>query len=297
MSRLSSNEKKMIRRVCLDYKRKVPNNPSWRSLLEELGITPGIERKALLLSASDINVLKQVFENETGRDIRLDLSEMDRMETVNHTPYDKDAGELPFQYRISVTTVNAALHYEDDVSETLANIDYGVDYRKLDVTAYDYLVVVENAVVPRYIKACLSNDMGRFLIIYKGHNDSVKALDRFLETLPDNYPVACFYDADIAGLGMVMNRKPAAKYMLFPCRDFLVNVEETKNIKISKDVEFLNQLKQRPEIKKQSESFSEDFQACVSWVHKRGISISQEWLCANKVPLRLIRLNTLQVKR
>lgn len=281
MSSLTKSDVGIISTVLKNNSAKTRLTPAWQTLHDSYGIGR-CEGKWLYFTRNDLKSWRQLIIANAGFDPSSETLSGDRTSVANKARNEKWSTQSVQINRIYCTTINSDLVLTQGNVLTLAEVEYRVDYHDINLGHYDALMVIENLEAYIYCQSFNFPDLGKVLVAYRGHDQSVRALLNCLDNKPDNLPVYYFCDPDPAGLGIIMD-SPHATHAITP------TLEAIKKAASLSD-RFAPQLAARTNLRNQTSAYSSAFQAYVNYMINEGVALSQEWLCSANIPLQAIRI-------
>ena len=149
----------------------------------------------------------------------------DRLDGANVSPNEKDAKELPTEHLVlaACSDLSLCLTYQSlfQLTETPAQVQVELDIRTLDLTSYDYLIVVENRdCFSAWYQYQIPRELTNALVVYRGHEShhskACQALKaRWLEQKGTSGQVY-FGDFDPHGLAIAIEATTPYQYLLLP---------------------------------------------------------------------------------
>ncbi len=253
---------------------------AWITLHTEYGLGR-LSGKQISWSHGDLKEWKVIFErNRPAHEAAKNGAT--RTEVSEHTPNDKLTAAAVQKGRLSCHTINAPLYLKSGaVPAVTCEVEYRVHYQSIDISRYSAFLIIEN--LESFIR-CRNFKWPRMpatLVLYRGHlHHDIEALQRLLDGLARSAKVFVFPDTDPSGLNIAMSLKEAT-HIIAP------NVRCLDPKGMLRD-RFALQLQGQPNLQARAAGFSNLFEALVTDVLQTGAAVSQEWLCANKIPLEII---------
>jgi len=260
---------------------RVKATPAWLKLSQEYGIGD-VRGSHILFSRQDYKLWRQILVADCGYDPSQTSLGGNRTETATYTANEKWSTQSELAKRASVTALGGDLITRMGRCEIIPEMEYRVDITALNPADYDALLVLENYEAFLFVHQFQLPDIGHVLAIYRGHDISARAVMMLLNRV-GNTPVIGFTDPDPAGLAIV-NDNQFFTHAIIPAIDSLAGAA-------SLAIRFRKQLAARPHLKAQCSQRSGAFQRYANWIIDTGFATSQEWLCSQSVPLRLIKMD------
>lgn len=284
MPELTKSAFNAISCVLKERKKRVKVLKLWRSIYDEFAIGRLAVEGAqtwLYFDVADREKLRSVCIANTGKDPLGSAIQGLRSEMTSHN--EKWATESIQQHMVYCTSFKQAIYVNGDAFNLPAQAGLWLDYRNIDITRYERVIIVEN--LEAFIFWSEFNapeSIAGALVLYHGHDISAKAVQRFLIELSDTFHITVFSDPDPSGLKIILDT-PHVSSALIP--------ENVESLKSQTNTErFAKQLAVNTTIKNKAQCFSPAFQIYVAAIIGSGIAISQEKLCHSKIPLKLIEV-------
>lgn len=229
---------KAQRQLLLGSDVKVKSSSSWlrKSLAwcDECGIKLGrdagnffyIEQQGIDAIEQRLSLLKQGSLRE-----HVDVLAGARDEVTSVTSDEKLATKLPTEHLMLSACVDLSLRLSHqsffNFAEIPPQVNIELDIHTIDLSRYDYLIVVENRdSFNQWHQYKISLDITRPLVVYRGHDKYHSKACSALKSrwLQEKGAVGQVYfgDFDIAGLSIAINSTTAYQYLLLPPLDKLM---------------------------------------------------------------------------
>jgi hypothetical protein len=278
---LNKSDVGIIRTILKNRSSKVQLTSSWQALYESYGIGR-CEGKWLYFTRSDHKIWRELVIASTDFDPMNDNLTGNRTSIANNARNEKWASQSIQDNRIYCTALNSSLMLNQGELTVLKNVEYRIDYNDIQLGHYEILMVIENLEAYVYCHSFNFQSLGKALIVYRGHDQSARALLNYLDLHAGEIPVYYFCDPDPAGLAIIMD-SPHATHAIIP-------ELESLNKSLTLIELFSKQLAARPSLREQSVEYSLDFQRYVNYIINEGFARSQEWLCNKNISLKIISL-------
>ena len=282
MPELTKSAFNAISCVLKERKNKVKVLKLWRTIYDEFAIGRLAVEGAqtwLYFDVADREKLRSVCIANTGKDpLGLKIQGL-RSEMTSHN--EKWATESIQRYMVYCTSFKQAIYVNGGTFNLPTQAGLWLDYHNIDIARYERIILVEN--LEAFIFWSEFNapeSIVGALVLYRGHDISAKAVQQFLTELSDTFHITVFSDPDPSGLKIILDT-PHVSSALIP-----VNVDRLKSQ--TNTERFAKQLAVNTTVKNKAQRFSPAFQIYVAAIVDSGIAISQEKLCHNKIPLKLI---------
>ena len=282
MPQLNKASFNVISQALKARKSKVKMAKIWRAIYDEFAIgrleVEGTQAW-LYFDVADREKLRSVCLASTGEDPLHQAMQGSRTEREGYN--EKWATESIQRYMVYCTSFKQAIYVNGGVFNLPLQAGLWLDYRNIDVAHYERLIIVEN--LEAFIfwsEFNVPESMAGALVLYRGHDISAGAVQRFLMALPDTLDITVFSDPDPSGLKIILDT-PHVSSALVP--------ESVESLKSQTNAErFASQLVVNTAMKINVQRCSPAFQTYVAAIVDSGIAVSQEKLCQKKIPLMLI---------
>lgn len=276
MPQLTKLNVQVIKRTLDDYITHVKLNQTWEFLHREYRVGRR-DHNSLILSVQDRARLRDIVLKDTGINIDEALPVGLRTAVASHMIDEKWASNSIQQHRIY-----AASRVPIAVTEGAVNLNGDcvawMDWRQLSLERIDTVVVVENLeAIAHWGGFMLPLEVENALAIYRGHDLSTQGVASFLAVLPSTVKVIWFVDFDPAGF-VIANAASRCDALLIPCEPLALKDSSHKKRLHTQWARYHNIGERLP----------------VGWIAfwnlmiEHQIAISQEALCAKRVPLCLL---------
>ena len=253
--------------------------PAWRTLHQEYGLGRLVDNKILHWSRGDLKQWETIVDTDRPAHEAVKAG-ADRTGVSEYTADDKIAKVSTQDQRLFCHAINAPLYLTCGEQPVHPDIEYRAHYKTIDINRYSACIIIENLESFIYCQRFNWPNLPATLVLYRGHDKSTQALQSLLENRNESVEVYILPDTDPAGLGIAMGTKEASHIIAPDVRSL-----DPKGLLRKR---FALQLQRRPNLQYQASSFSESFKALVTDVLQTGTAVSQEWLCAQQVPLKII---------
>lgn len=282
MPELTKSAFNAISCVLKERKNKVKVLKLWRAVYDEFAIgrlaVEGVQTW-LYFDVADREKLRSVCIANTGQDPLGSTIQGLRYEMAGHN--EKWATESIQRHMVYCASFKQAVYVNGSAFNLPAQAGLWLDYRNIDIARYERIIIVEN--LEAFIFWSEFNapeSVVGALVLYRGHDISAKAVQQFLSELSDTFHITVFSDPDPSGLKIILDT-PHVSSALIP--------ENVESLKSQTNTErFARQLAVNTAVKNKAQRLSPAFQIYVAAIVDSGIAVSQEKLCHNKIPLRLI---------
>jgi hypothetical protein len=254
---------------------------AWRRLHQEYGLGCLIDNKMLHWSRDDLKRWRNLIDTDRPAHEAAQAG-VDRTAISEYTANEKLTKASVQDQRLFCHAINAPLYLSSGEQPVHPDIEYRVHHQTIDINRYAACLVIENLESYVYCQRFNWPSLPPTLVLYRGHDKSVQALRALLNSRKEAVNVYIFPDTDPAGMGIAMSM-PEATHIIAP------DVLSLPAKGLLRD-RFAAQLQRLPNLRSQVRGFSESFQLLVSDILQTGTAVSQEWLCAHQVPLKLIAL-------
>jgi hypothetical protein len=262
---------------------------SWRQLHRQYELGNLVDNRQLRWSRNDIRIWQELVESSRAAYEAAEAG-ADRTSIAEHSVDEKIAKSSVQDGRLFCHAINAPLfltgsklngtYFEQDLHP---DVEYRVHNNMIDIDRYDACIIIENLESFIYCQKFSWPSLPSTLVLYRGHDKASKAVKALLKRRRKSMDVYMFPDTDPAGISIAISTQEATHIMA-------PNIRGLDPKGILRD-RFTLQLSRYPELQTRADGFSEDFQQLVSDLLQTGTAVSQEWLCAHKVPLELIPLH------
>jgi len=283
MPDLTRSQLAALSRVLREGRNLVSANALWSMLHCQYGIGQLTGTK-IVLSATDRKTVLDLVQKWTGLNVLTDSLVGSRTDLAGRGAVNEKLGmERPLASRVVCTALGAPLHFDGKPMEVFPEVEYRLDYRRLTLTHYSAILVIENH------EAFLAADKINWshesvLVLYRGHDDSVTAVSRCLADAPRGMKIIYFTDPDPAGIGIIRDAI-AATHALVPSDEFFALGTHPNNMN-----RFADQYRVRPglqDVVLTDASVSSAFREYARRIFS-GHAFSQEFLIARGVPLECV---------
>ncbi len=252
----------------------VPYNSTWQVIHRAFEVGQ-VERRRLRFSPHERELLREEARRRFGWDLMNPPPDEDRIQAAIQAIDEKLAPRRPDE---GFVLAKGVLPFMAAAPTLPAQCALRVPVEHLDLAAIGTVLVVENLdCFDQIHRFALPDGLDASLVLYRGHNALTGGTRQLLQGLPALVPVAVFADFDPAGLAIAATL-PHASHMLIPqlTPDLLA--------KGSRE-DFLGQHKES----KQLDSLElGGWQAIWAEMKQAGVSIKQQHMLAQGVPLRCI---------
>ena len=260
---------------------------AWRRLHQEYGLGGLIDNKTLHWSREDLKWWRDLIDTDRPAHEAAQAG-VDRTAMSKYTANEKLTRASVQDQRLFCHAINAPLYMTSGEQPAHPDIEYRVHYQTIDINRYAACLIIENLESYVYCQRINWPSLPPTLVLYRGHDKSVQALRALLNSRKKSVDVYIFPDTDPAGMGIAMSMAEAT-HIIAP------DVRSLAPGGLLRD-RFATQLQRLPNLRSQVRGFSESFQLLVSDILQTGTAVSQEWLCAHEVPLKLIPLRDKEEK-
>jgi hypothetical protein len=260
---------------------KTPCSPAWRKLYQEYGLGRLVDNKMLHWTREDLRQWQSLVNADQPAH-ELAQAGADRTTVAQHSANEKLTTASVQDQRLFCHAINAPLYLTHGEQAVHPEMEYRAHYKAIDINRYAACLIIENLESYVYCQRFNWPELPETLVLYRGHNKATQALHALLESRKRSLHVVMFPDTDPAGLGIAMSMT-AATHIIAP------QVRSLDPGGLLRD-RFALQLQRRPNLQSQVKDYSDAFQSLVTDILQTGTAVSQEWLCAHKVPLTLIPL-------
>ena len=215
MDELNSRDLQRIHRVVTQALSETKLTPLWQRLHNEYGIGR-ISGKNLKLSKEDCQRVREITR-PTGHDVMFPLPTGSRLEISKYSGNEKPLSEAPGRHHLLLNSATGLLRLNDIQIPLSLGSSYRCDWRELDLETVTSVIVVENLQAFDYIQqAQLPDELKNAWVLYRGHNESAKAVIDLLNALPKNCQIIGFTDYDPAGFKILLTGIPGITHCLLP---------------------------------------------------------------------------------
>jgi len=281
MPSLTKAQVSIISTVLKKNTSKIRLSAQWQELHDSYGIGR-CEGKWLHLTRQDLKKWRSLIIAQVGFDLTKESLSGNRTEVSKRVKNEKWSTAAARSTRIYCSALNAPLVLRQGTIEALPEVEYCIDYQDIQIEHYTSIMVIENLEAYIFAHSFCFPDMGKVLLVYRGHDQSARAMKTCLKAALKGMPVYYFTDPDPSGIGIIID-SPFATHAIVPAF-------EAMQKKDSLTERFAKQLAARPDLRSQVASYSIDFQGYAEHILNKGIAISQEWLCSHDVTLQSIHL-------
>ena len=253
----------------------------WRNLYQEFGLGRLVDNDTLHWSREDIKQWQSLVDADLPA-YKAVQDGANRTEVSLHTANDKLTKISIQDKRLFCNAINAPLYLTSGEQTVCSDIEYRSHYQTIEIDRYNACLIIENQESFIYCHRFNWPSLPETLVLYRGHNKEAKVFQSLLDRRKGSMGVYIFPDTDPAGLSIAMSTT-AATHIITP-------EVRTLNSKAILRNRFSTQLQKYPNLQSQANSFGQQFQELVSDVLQTGTAVSQEWLCAHRVPLKLVAL-------
>jgi len=279
---LEKKHVKVIETVVRNDRREVKRTKLWDDLVSEYGIGR-YKGDVILFSRSDLEAWIKIVSTKTGYDPLGENISGNRTEVSGQYRDEKWATEKMLPNRVLCTAIGGVLKSELGSSEVIPEVEYRIDYRKINPMDYDGVLVVENLEAFVFIHQFKLPDLGHILVVYRGNDESSTARKSFINKCEKGCPVYWFPDFDPAGLGMIMDASEVT-HAILPKVSLLTKDDNLPS-------RYDKQIVMRPRLKEQASNFGQAFYELVVFLVNKGVAVSQERMCAKQISLAAIPIN------
>lgn len=234
----------------------------------------GIDKVDSKLRSMGYSPLSQLIEGLKG----------DRIHSARYSPNEKDANTSPMEYLVlsACTELSMRLSYQSllQLDDLPAQIQLELDIRELDLSQFDYLVVIENRdCFSAWHQYLLPEELTRLLVIYRGHEKEHSKACQWLkarwnkEKGPNNQ--IFFGDFDPHGLAIAIDSSTPYQYLLLPSVDWLQANYVTAHFDDNNAYLTRHLLGRCPE----------RWQSLITMMYDKQIAVRQQWMFG--MPLQL----------
>ncbi len=252
---------------------------AWLHLHQEYGLGRLIDNKTLHWSRADLQQWRGLVDAVRPAHEAAQAG-VDRTTISRYTANDKLTNASVQDQRLFCHAINAPLYLISGEQPVHRDIEYRVHHQSIDINRYAACLIIENLESYIYCQRFNWPGLPPTLVLYRGHDKSVQALRTLLNSRKESMDVYIFPDTDPAGLGIAMSMAEATHIIAPDVRSL-----DPKGLLRDR---FAVQLQRLPNLMAQVSGFSESFQSLVSDILQTGTAVSQEWLCAHGVSLKLI---------
>jgi hypothetical protein len=216
MDELNKRDLDSIHRVVTKALMEIKLTPLWQRFLSEddIGRKDG---NNLQLSKKDHKRIREITQDITGRDPILPLLTGSRLDVSKYSGNEKLGSEAPSRHHLLLNSPSGLLKLNTVEIPLMVGSSYRSDWRNLDLKQLEDVIVVENLQAFDYIQqAQLPEELNSAWVLYRGHNESSKAVIDLLNALPENCHVIGFADYDPAGFKILLTSIPNITHCLLP---------------------------------------------------------------------------------
>jgi len=260
---------------------KIRLSAQWQGLHDSYGIGR-CEGKWLYLTRQNLKSLQDLVIAQVGIDPTKEGLSGNRTEVSKRVKNEKWSTTAARSTRIYCSALNGPLALRQGTVEASPEVEYCIDYQDIQIAQYDAIMVIENLEAYIFSHSFCFPEIGKVLLVYRGHDQSARAVQDCLKTAPEGMLVYYFTDPDPSGIGIIID-SPFATHAIVPAF-------EAMQKKDSLTERFADQLAARPNLRGQVASYPINFQGYAEYILNQGIAISQEWLCSHAAPLQSIHL-------
>ena len=245
MDELTSRDFQRIHRVVTQALSETKLTPLWQYLHNEYEIGR-ISDKNLKFSKEDYRRIRDIIKQANGIDVMLPLPTGSRIEISKYTGNEKLFSEKPGRHHILLNNANGLLKINNSEIKLWLGSSYRCDWRQLksELNLIEKIIIVENLQVFDYIQmAQFPVELKNAFVLYRGHNESAKAVIDLLNALPKNCQIIGFADYDPAGFKILLTGISGITHCLLPelAENLFDLAVGTKNIfqKQQKEIAFI----------------------------------------------------------
>ncbi len=266
------------------HEEKTRCTAAWLRLHQEYGLGHRIDNKTLHWSRDDLKLWRGLVDADRPAHHAAQAG-ADRTTISRYTANEKLTSASVQDNRLFCHAINAPLYLTSGEQPVHRDIEYRVHHQSIDLNRYAGCLIIENLESYVYCQRFNWPELPATLVLYRGHDRATKALKTLLNRRKNSMNVYVFPDTDPAGLAIAMSTAEAT-HIIAP------DIRKLDPKGLLRD-RFAVQLLRLPNLQSQVSSLSESFRLLVSDILKTGTAVSQEWLCAHEVPLRIIAINAL----
>ena len=252
---------------------------AWRHLHQEYGLGRLIDNKILHWSRDDLKQWRGLVDADRPAHEAAQAG-ADRTTISRYTANEKLANASVQDQRLFCHAINAPLYLTSGEQPVHPDIEYRVHHQSIEINHYAACLIIENLESYVYCQRFNWPGLPPTLVLYRGHDKSVQALRTLLNSRVESMDVYIFPDTDPAGISIAISTMEATHIIAPEVRSL-----DPKGLLRER---FAVQLQRLPNLQSQVCGFSESFQSLVNDILQTGTAVSQEWLCAHEVPLKLI---------
>lgn len=216
MDELSSRDLQGINRVVTQAVAEVKLNRLWLYLHDEYGI--GRKNGSnLQLTFKDHQRVREITQQNTRLDPILPLPFGSRLQVSKHTGNEKLFSEAPGRHHLLLNSPDGLLKLKHTEIPLTMGSSYRCDWRELELSQLDRIIVVENLQAFDYIQiAQLPEQLECAWVLYRGHDVSARAVIDLLNELPESCDIIGFADYDPDGFKILLSNIPRISHCLLP---------------------------------------------------------------------------------
>lgn len=215
MDELNSRDLHSINRVVTQALPEIRLNKLWHYLHDEYGIGRK-NGNNLQLTSKDHQRVREITQNNTRLDPILPLPNGSRLDVSKYSGNEKLGSEAPGRHHLLLNSPNGLLKLNAVEIPLTPGSSYRCDWRELDLSLVETVLVVENLQAFDYIQqAQLPNELNGAWVLYRGHDVSSQAAIDLLNALPEKTHVIGFFDYDPAGFKILLTT-PRITHCLLP---------------------------------------------------------------------------------
>lgn len=206
MDELNTRNLQIIQRVTNEARTEVKFTSLWSWFHMEYGIGQKNVNQ-LKLTVKDHDNLRAIVKNLTGIDLLNPLPSGSRLEVAKSISNEKLFSENPNRHYVLLNSPNGLLTLNGFEIPLLLGSSYRCDWRTLqsEFNSVEKIIVVENLQAFDHIQmAQLPIELKSAWIIYRGHNESNRAVIDLLNKLPKTCEIIGFTDYDPAGISILL---------------------------------------------------------------------------------------------
>lgn len=216
MDNLSHRNLQSVHRVISEALAEIKLSRFWLYLHNE----HGIGRKNgnnLQLSKEDRQRIREITQNSTRIDPMQPLPSGSRLEISKYSGNEKLGSDAPGRHHLLLNSPNGLLKINTVEIPLSLGSSYRCDWRELDVSQVENVIVVENLQAFDYIQqAQLPKELQNAWVLYRGHDVSSQAVRDLLNRLPKQTQIIGFADYDPDGFKILLTNFPRISHCLLP---------------------------------------------------------------------------------
>jgi hypothetical protein len=270
--RLGRNHAKALHHLLRNRLPVVPYTVTWQAIHRafELG---QVERRRLHFSPQDHEQLREEARRHFGWDLIEPLPGEDRIQAAAHAIDEKLAPQRPDDGFVLAKGV-----LPSPLPALPAGCALRVSLEQLEVAAIRSVLVIENLdCFDQIHRLALPDELDASLVLYRGHGAATRGTRQLLQSLPVSVLVTVFPDFDPAGLAIAATLAGASRVLVPQLTPDLLAKGNRDHFQ-----------KQHLQARHLDSINLGDWQAVWKEMKQAGVSIKQQHMLAQSVPLRCI---------